>query len=260
MCFDLDSRPPIAPIAGGALDGSQQTLTADDGTAFTAFLARAADPTGAGVVILPDVRGLHPYYEELALRFAEHGIDAIAIDYFGRTAGFAEHGARDEGFDYAPHVNQTTFAGLSADTRAAARCLREQDGGRVRSLFTVGFCFGGRFAFDTAILGLDLAGVVGFYGNPVGPGRNDAPAPADVAGRFGSPVLGLFGGADQGIPAENIHAFDEALARAGIEHELITYEGAPHSFFDRKFEQYAEASAQAWDAVRAFIARHSTGK
>ena len=73
MCFDLDSRPPIAPIAGGALDAERLVLTAADGNRFPAFRARAAEPTGAGIVILPDVRGLHPYYEELALRFAEAG-------------------------------------------------------------------------------------------------------------------------------------------------------------------------------------------
>ena len=87
MCFDLDSRPPITPIAGGALDSRRLVLTADDGNRLTAFEARASAPDGAAILILPDVRGLHPYYEELALRFAEHGIDALAIDYFGRTAG-----------------------------------------------------------------------------------------------------------------------------------------------------------------------------
>ena len=86
MCFDLDSRPPITPIAGGALDSERLLLDAADGNRFRAFRARAAEPTGAGMVVLPDVRGLHPYYEELALRFAEHGVDAVAIDYFGRTA------------------------------------------------------------------------------------------------------------------------------------------------------------------------------
>ena len=122
MCFDLDSRPPIAPIAGGALDSAPLTLTADDGNRFRAFRARATAPTGAGIVILPDVRGLHAFYEELALRFAENGIDALAIDYFGRTAGIDT--PRDDSFEFRPHVERTTFAGLSADIRAAAADLR----------------------------------------------------------------------------------------------------------------------------------------
>jgi carboxymethylenebutenolidase len=92
MCFDLDSRPPIAPIAGGALDSTELVLEADDGNRVRAFRARATTASGAGIVILPDVRGLHPYYEELALRFAEAGVDALAIDYFGRTAGTTARG------------------------------------------------------------------------------------------------------------------------------------------------------------------------
>ena len=99
MCFDHDSRPPIAPIAGGALDSMPLVLTAADRNRFAAFRARANEPSGAGVVILPDVRGLHPYYEELALRFAEHGIDALALDWFGRTAGPEPRG---DDFDYTP--------------------------------------------------------------------------------------------------------------------------------------------------------------
>ena len=58
MCFDHDSRPPIAPIAGGALDSQTLILTADDRNRFVAFRARASEPTGAGIVIFPDVRGL----------------------------------------------------------------------------------------------------------------------------------------------------------------------------------------------------------
>jgi carboxymethylenebutenolidase len=254
MCFDTDSRPPITPIAGGSLDSREVTLTAADGNRFSAFVARAAEPIGAGIVILPDVRGLHAYYEDLALRFAESGIDAIAIDYFGRTAG---RGRRDTGFDYTPHVTQTTFAGMSADVRAAAAYLRSDEGGNVGTLFTVGFCFGGRFAFVTATLGLDLAGVIGFYGVPVGAGRNDVPVPADVAGSFASPILAIFGGADPAIPRSSIASFEVALQQAGVDHRVVTYPNAPHSFFDRKADEFARTSAEAWDEVLRFIRERS---
>jgi carboxymethylenebutenolidase len=63
MCFDLDSRPPIAEIAGGALDSTDLTLDTEDGNRLRAFRARATSASGAGIVILPDVRGLHPFYE-----------------------------------------------------------------------------------------------------------------------------------------------------------------------------------------------------
>jgi carboxymethylenebutenolidase len=254
MCFDHDSRPPIRPIAGGALDSRDVTLTAADGNRLTAFEAKAADPSGAAIVILPDVRGLHDYYVELAMRFAENGIDAVAIDWFGRTAGL---GRRNEGFDYMPHVNATTWPGISADIAAGAaqaRTLRPDD---PASLFTIGFCFGGRMTFLSATLGLDLAGAIGFYGPPVGPGRGGSPAPADVAAQIASPILGLFGGADAGIPPDAIEEFDSALERAGVEHRLIAYPNAPHSFFDRKAAEYKDESEQAWAEVLGFVRSHT---
>jgi carboxymethylenebutenolidase len=255
MCFDHDSRPPIPRIEGGALDGRSIELSADDGNRFAAFLARAAAPTGAGIVIFPDVRGLAPYYEELALRFAEHGIDAIAIDYFGRTAGIGDRGPD---FEYMPHVEQTTSAGIRADATAAAAHIREAAG--TTSLFTTGFCMGGRVAFLSAGFGLGLAGVIGFYGWPTGPSRNDTPAPADVAETLDAPILSHFGGADRGITAEVRAAWEDALTSAGREHVTIVHEGAPHSFFDRKADEFADQSAAAWEQTLAFIRERTSGR
>ena len=256
MCFDHDSRPPIPPIAGGALDSRDVTLTAGDGNRLTAFEARAATPAGAAIVILPDIRGLHDFFVELTMRFAENGIDAVAIDWFGRTAGL---GRRAEGFDYMPHVSETAWAGIAADITAGAAHARTLRGeSKAGHMFTIGFCFGGRMAFLSSTLGLGLAGAIGFYGPPVGPGRGGSPAPADVVGNMEAPILGLFGGTDQSIPPEAIAGFDAALEGAGVEHRLKTYPGAPHSFFDRKADQFAAESADAWSEVLAFIGRRAS--
>jgi carboxymethylenebutenolidase len=248
VCFDHDSRPPITPIEGGSLDARPVELEAADGNRFAAYEARAAEPTGAGMVVLPDVRGLHAYYRDLVLRFAEHGIDAIGIDYFGRTAGIGDRGPD---FDWAPHVAQATYEGLRADVTAAVEHLRATTG--VTRTFTVGFCMGGRLAFLTDTFGLGLAGVVGFYGWPVGPSRNGTPAPVDEVGSFEAPVLAIFGGADQGIEGDAVAAFEAALVGAGVEHRVVTYPGAPHSFFDRKESEFADASAAAWAETLAFV-------
>src|ERR1035437_8325673 len=174
------------------------TRRSGDGTSFRAFHAWPSVPTGKAIVILPDVRGLHHYYEELARRFAEIGVEAVAIDYFGRTAGLDERG---EEFDYAPHVAKTTWAGISADFNAAANYLRsDADKSRARALFAIGFCMGGRNAFLSATLDKRPAGTIGFYGFPGGAARNDSPAPLDLIDDFDCPVLGIFGGADQAIP------------------------------------------------------------
>jgi carboxymethylenebutenolidase len=257
MCFDHDSRPPIAPIAGGAIDGTLDVITARDGNRFAAFHARPDATARAAVVILPDVRGLHPYYEELALRFAERGIEAIALDWFGRTAG-AERRGPD--FEYMPHVERTTWAGISADIEAAVTAVRGDPGSddeRPQAVFTMGFCMGGRMSFLAGTLGLDLAGVIGLYGTLAGPWRNDAPAPLDLAASIGSPVLALFGGADGAITPEAVAAFDAALGSAGVDHRIVTYPGAPHSFFDRKAAEFAAESEAAWAEVLDFIERQT---
>ena len=252
MCFDTDSHPPIAPIAGAAVDGAQVTLTAADGTRFLAYRTRARDAGRARMLVLPDIRGLFPFYEELALRFAEAGIDALAIDYFGRTAGTSPRPADFEG---RPHVDQTTWTGLSADISAG---VAELTSDRVDArVFAVGFCFGGRLAFDAATLGLGLVGVIGFYGVPVGP-RLDIPAPAEVVDAMDCPVLGLFGGADPGIPAKMVATFEEALSAADVSHELVSYAGAPHSFFDRKAADFGDAAEDAWRRVLGFVEARSS--
>src|ERR1700682_5192954 len=139
MCYSDDARVPLPPISGAAADQGDLVLISSDGTKFAAYFARAEKPTGAGMVVMPDVRGLHHFYKELAQRFAEAGLDAVAIDYFGRTAGM---GDRDESFDYKPHVEQTTPENIAQEVAAGIAFLKSQDGGAVKSVFTVGFCFG----------------------------------------------------------------------------------------------------------------------
>jgi carboxymethylenebutenolidase len=250
MCFDNDSRPPLPPIRGGALDARELTLTSRDGTAIPAYAARAESPTGAGLVILPDVRGLHAYYEELTLRFAEAGVHAVAIDYFGRTT---ESRQRGEGFEYEPHVMQLTTQGVMDDVAAAIEYIRTPEGGAPERLYTTGFCIGGRISFLQAGAGHDLTGVMGLYGWPAGPHRTGLPAPADEAARFTSPVLAIYGGADRGIPPEAIAGFDRALDAAGVERRTVVYEDAPHSFFDRKATEFVAASDGAWGEMLTFM-------
>jgi carboxymethylenebutenolidase len=251
VCFELDSLPPVPVISGAAVSHEDLVLDARDGNRFAAFAAVPDAPTRTGIVILPDVRGLYQFYEELALRFAERGHAALAIDYFGRTAGI---GKRDDDFPYMEHVAQTTPEGIQADVAAAIAYLRSPAGGSCEAVFTVGFCFGGRNSWFSAAGGHGLAGAIGFYGNPAA--RDGSPGPTDRAQQIDAPILALQAGNDQNITAGMNQAFDEALSAAGVEHELVTYDGAPHSFFDRRYEEFAEASEDAWKRVLAFTERH----
>jgi carboxymethylenebutenolidase len=247
VCFERDSLPPIPAISGAAVSHDELVLEARDGNRFAAFAALPDDTARVGVVILPDVRGLYRFYEELALRFAERGYAAIAFDYFGRTAGVEKRG---DDFEYMPHVRAVTPEQIQSDGAAAVEWLRMRAG--VETIFTVGFCMGGRHSWLSAAGGHGLAGAVGFYGRP-GLSQDGTPGPVQRAPEMECPILALQAGDDQNITAEDNAEFDEALAAAGVEHELVTYDGAPHSFFDRKQEQFADASDDAWRRVLAFI-------
>ena len=250
MCFDHDSLPPIPVIRGAAVSHDDLVLEATDGNRFAAFVAEPDRPGSAGVVILPDVRGLYRFYEELALRFAERGYPAIAFDFYGRTAGAEKRG---EGFVYEDHLGPLTGEQIQLDVAASAAELRRRG---ATALVTVGFCLGGRHSWLAAASGHGLAGAVGFYGRP-GVGRDGDPGPEQRVDEIEAPILGLMGGADQAIPVEQVDSFDRALAAAGVEHELVVYDGAPHSFFDRKQEEFAEASEDAWRRTLAFVDAHA---
>jgi carboxymethylenebutenolidase len=251
MCYDDNARPPVPSAADGSARGEDVVLTASDGNRFAAYAAYPDKPTGAQVLIYPDVRGLHQFYKELALRFAESGVQAVSIDYFGRTAGLT---SRDDSFEYMPHVQKLQTSTFFADVQAALDFLHGSDQGTLPT-FTVGFCLGGTFSFLSATQDFGLAGVIGFY---AGMTRNLSGEGTilDRATEIKYPVLGLFGGADQGIPVEQVHELEKKLQSTGVENTIVIYPNAPHSFFDRRATDYADASADAWHRVFHFIEDH----
>ncbi len=253
MCYDNNARPPDAPGASGKANGKDIELVSADGTHFAAYAAHCEGQAARSqVVIFPDVRGLHQFYKELAVRFAEKGTDAIAIDYFGRTAGIS---SRDDSFDYMTHVQQMQMPAFLADVHAALDYLRGVTPDC--STFIVGFCMGGGLALHAGTENLNLAGIIAFYAGMSRKFAGSERTALEKAGEVRVPVLGLFGGADQGIPVSDVQKLDEELDRAGVEHKIIIYPDAPHSFFDRKATDFAEASRDAWEQSLGFIAAHS---
>lgn len=252
MCFDDDSHPPVSSLGNSKARGEDITITASDGTRIAAYQAIPGETARAQVVILPDARGLHGFYKELALRFAEMGMVALTFDYFARTA---ETDDRTEPFDYMAHIQQMTPETFGLDLDAAVDAIR-RDGGQDLPAFTVGFCMGGSLSFWAGTRGYDLSGVIGFYASLT---RTFGPVTPALgwAKQIECPVLGLFGGADQGIPQEDVDRFERELKDAGIPNEIVVYPGAPHSFFDRKADEFANASADAWRRVQDFIVRYT---
>src|SRR3954463_1596831 len=250
MCHDHDSRPPAPPRTGDVAERGMLSLTSADGTEFSAAYAAPARDAGVGVVVLPDIRGLHPYYVALAERFAEAGLPAVAIDYFGRTAGLAGAesgtGVRESDFDWQTHIPQTKPEAIDADITAAIPYPRGPPRPAL-PVVTVGFCFGGSHSWRQAGGDLDLAGCAGFYGRPGMVG--------EAAARAHLPTVMLIGGADQATPVEDQMKLAETMRAAGAEVDAVVYDGAPHSFFDRAFGDWAEACRDAWEHVLALTDR-----
>ena len=231
-------------MGGAASDHGDLELTASDGNRLLAYAARAQEPNGAGMVILPDVRGLHPFYKELAVRFAEAGVETVAMDYFGRTVKGA---GRGEDFDWKSEVAKTTPEGIAADVRACVEHLATPAGGRPRAVFSVGFCFGGGASWSQLARGHGLAGAIGFYG-----GRPEQILP--LVPEMKGELLMLLAG-DDFTPPEQFQKVAEAVRAGGIPVESHTYPGAPHSFFDRTFAEHREACDDAWRRMLAFMER-----
>ena len=253
MCYDDNARPPLPPGANGSARGEDLVLQASDGNRFSAYVAHPEHPTGAQILIFPDVRGLHQFYKDLALRFAETGTTALAIDYFGRTAGLTE---RNDAFEFWPHVQQLNVQTSFNDVQAALAYLRQHNS--KQPIFTVGFCMGGSFSLLAATRDFGQAGAIGFYANLSRVFGGSKGSVLDLSSQIRYPVLGLFGGADPGIPATDIQALGTNLDRAGVEHEIVVYPDAPHSFFDRRSADFAAASSDAWSHVLSFIKVHTS--
>ena len=193
MCHPTHSRPPAAPITTGSVASEERLqITADDGNRFNAFRVEPTVPLGRGIVLLPDVRGLHPFYEDLARRFAEAGFHTLVLDYYGRSAGLSP---RDDDFDGLAHLALLDAAHVEADVTAAVAKLREWTPGPV---FTVGFCLGGAYSWRMASADLKLAGAVGFYGPPRFLG--------DRAPHLSAPLLMLLAGDDVATTSEQFQA------------------------------------------------------
>jgi carboxymethylenebutenolidase len=251
MCHDPGSRPP-APPADAVPDprelasSGELQLTSADGSTISAYQAMPTGEPRARMVVLPDVRGLHPYYRALAERLAETGLHVVAIDYFGRTAAGV---ARDDDFDHMPHVRQVTPQHVTEDVAAAVRHLSPEG---AQPVFTVGFCFGGGHSWRLATAGLGLAGTIGFYGRPALVDEGLAESSGTPA-----PVLMLIAGADRATPVEDSLALADRLRARGAEVETHVFDGAPHSFFDRAFAEHARAYEDAWRFLLGFVDRHA---
>jgi carboxymethylenebutenolidase len=217
--------------------------------------AYRAQPASGGphpvMLVVQEVFGCDDYLKDTCRRLAKGGYQAIAPELYARQGEPGEATSREDLFKVVGRVRDEQ---VMADLDAAA-AWAERNGGDTTRLGITGFCWGGRITWLYAAHSPKVRAGIAWYGRLVG----DPPAkhPIDVAARLHAPVLGLYGGADQGIPLETVERMRAALAAAGSKSEIVVYDGAPHAFHaDYRPSYVREAAEDGWRRLLDWLARN----
>lgn len=235
-------------------------LTIDvDGSSMPSYLARPdGDDPKPAVIVLQEIFGVNNEVRRIADLVAGAGYVALAINYYHRThpqlnEPYTQEGLQN-GFAAAGQVSRAT---LRADVSAAIAYLNSQPFVAKGKIATIGFCFGGTVAYVTATLP-GLAAAIPFYGGSIAAGfPNGEPEGLADTADIKVPLLLFFGGKDDYITADQVARIDEALTKAGKEHEVVTYPNVGHAFFRESSSALNEHEVKdAWSRVQAFLAKH----
>ena len=226
------------------------------GTAIPAYDAR---PERAGrypiVVVISGFTGNSEHNKDVVRRFAQAGFYAIAPELYHREGGMQGKNFQEMG-QISGKVTRAQYLG---DIRAAADYAKQQTWARADGLGVTGFCGGGTLTLHFAAEYPGVAAAAPWYGHVK---RTYADAPGvdafSLADKIKAPVLGLYGEADPGIPADDVRRFEAELRKRGVAAEFILYPGAPHAFFsdDRPQVYKKEAAEDAWKRCVAFFDKH----
>jgi carboxymethylenebutenolidase len=220
------------------------------------YFARPANATNPPVVLVAmEIFGLHEYIKDVTRRLAKLGAFAIAPDYYFRKG--VDLTKITDMQQILPVVNAKPDAELLSDLDATVAFAKSQ-GGDTSRLGIVGFCRGGRTVWEYAAHSTALKAGVAFYGPPVDP-PNPAwgKSPTQLAPEMKAPVLGLYGGADTGIPVAQVEALKAALADNKKTAEFKIYPDAPHGFHaDYRGSYRKEAAEDAWSKMQAWLRTH----
>lgn len=206
------------------------------------------------VLVVQEIFGVHEHIQDVARRFAKLGYLAIAPELYARQGDVSKLSSYD---DIRPIVAKVPDEQVLADLDAAARWAAKNGGDRSRLAIT-GFCWGGRIAWLYAAHNPNLKAAVAWYGRVEGPGTALQPEhPMDRVASLKAPVLGLYGGADAGIPTEGVERMREALRAAPKPCEIHIYPDAPHAFFADYRPSYRKAAAEdGWQRLLDWFGRH----
>ena len=203
------------------------------------------------VLVVQEIFGVHEHIKDVCRRLAKAGYLAVAPELYARQGDVSKLTDIDQ---IRPIVAKVPDAQVMADLDAAA-AWAAKNGGDAAKLAVTGFCWGGRITWMYAAHNQKVKAGVAWYGRVVGQPNEMTPAnPIDVVKSINAPVLGLYGGADAGIPNDTVEKMREALKAAGKKSEIHLYPDMPHGFHADYRPSYRKAAADdGWQRALAWF-------
>ena len=249
------SAETIQTDAKGLVVGEVKIPVTDG--AVPAYRAR---PEGKGpfpiVLVVQEIFGVHEHIKDVCRRFAKEGYLAIAVELYARQGDVSK--MTDFKEILTKVVSKVPDAQVMSDLDAAVAWAQKSGEGDPKRLGVTGFCWGGRIVWLYAAHSATLRAGVAWYGRLAGETNDLQPRyPIDVAGKLLAPVLGLYGGRDQGIPAQDVEKMRTALAAANDPSTIVVFPEAEHGFnADYRPSYNAQAAKEAWGRCLAWFREH----
>lgn len=219
---------------------------------------RAMPAKGSGlpvVLVVQEIFGVHEHIKDVCRRLAKAGYLAVAPELYARQGDPSK--ITDIQDILKTVVSKVPDAQVLDDLDGAA-AWAAQNGGNAEKLAVTGFCWGGRIVWLYAAHNPKLKAGVAWYGRLTGDADPLHPIhPMDLAKSFKAPVLGLYGGADQGIPVDGVEKFKGEISAAGSKSEIVIYPDAPHGFHADYRPSYRQSAAEdGWKRLLAWLKAH----
>lgn len=266
--FTIGYAAALSPAAASAIETDAEGLLIEEphfeghgGYSLPAYMARpAANGRHPAVIVVNEIFGIHAYIKDTCRRLAKAGFVAIAPDYFDRAG---DPSTLEDFGEIRKIVGTAGYEQQMGDTSGALRFLQAQAFVAPKKLAITGFCWGGSVVWLACEEFASLKAGAAWYGRLVGqPGGPARPWPADRAGDLKAPVLGLYGGLDQGIPLADVEAMRAALAKAGnpTKSEIIVYPESQHGFHADYRPSYDSVAAKdGWARMLAWFKANGVG-
>ncbi|UPG71847.1 dienelactone hydrolase family protein [Roseomonas gilardii subsp. gilardii] len=222
--------------------------------------AYAARPAGEGpfptVLVIEEIFGVHDYIKDICRRLAKAGYLAVAPELYARLADLSK--MTDVQQIVRDVISKAPDTTMLSDLDATVAWAKAEGHGDTTRLGVTGFCRGGRNTWLYAAHNPALKAAIAWYG-PVGGGTSDIQprTPMDVAAELKCPLLGLYGGADTGIPVDQVQAAAQKARAAGKQVEIVVFPDAPHGFHaDYRPSYRREAAEEGWRRMLAWFRDH----